>query len=268
MRAMRILALSFLGLITLLSLGADIVAPHDCSMQFREHTREGPSRAFPLGTDDLGRDRFSRLLHGSRISLSCAPAAALVAIALGAAIGLAAGLCGGWVDQLTSVVTDLFLSLPWLFAMLTLRALLPLNISPWASIAATFVLLAGVGWAPGARVVRACVIDMRDAGAVLYARGYGCATWRLVWAHILPNLKPALSAQFWILVPVFLLTEANLGALGLGIVEPAPSWGNMLADLQNYQRIPESPWILAPAVLLVLVVGSLHFLVSGSKTWE
>lgn len=268
MRTMRISAMCILGLVILLSLGADIVAPHDSTMQFREHTREAPSRAFPLGTDELGRDRFSRLLQGSRISLSCAPAAALAAIVLGAAVGIAAGLCGGWVDQLTTALTDLFLSLPWLFAMLTLRACLPLNISSWASIAATFLLLAVVGWAPGARVVRASVIDMRDAGPVLYARGYGCGPWRLVWVHILPNLRPVLSAQFWILVPVFLLTEANLGALGLGIVEPAPSWGNMLAELQNYQRIPESPWILAPAVLLVLVIGSLHFLVSGRRTWQ
>ena len=76
------------------------------------------------------------------------------------------------------------------------------------------------------------------------------------------------SAQFWIMVPVFLLTEANLGVLGLGVTEPIPSWGNMLSELQNYRRIPEAPWILAPAVLLVLVVASLHFVVSGRKTWE
>jgi len=85
---------------------------------------------------------------------------------------------------------------------------------------------------------------------------------------MLPNLKPVLSAQFWILVPAFILTEANLGVLGLGINEPVPSWGNMLAELQNYQRIPEEPWILAPAVLLVMVVGSLQLVVSQRNVWE
>src|SRR5262249_5931032 len=123
-------------------------------------------------------------------------------------------------------------------------------------------------WASGARVVRASVVSMREAASILHARAYGCGRWRLLCFHILPNLRPVLSAQFWILVPVFLLTEANLGVLGLGIAEPIPSWGNMLVELENYQRIPESPWILAPAVLLVLVVASLHFLVSGSRTWE
>jgi len=268
MKLFRIPALCLLAAVALLSAGADFFAPHDHSMQFRDHILEAPSRAFPLGTDELGRDRFSRLLHGTRTSLSCAPAAALAATLLAAAIGLAAGLCGGWVDAIATAITDLFLSLPWLFALLTLRALLPLNASSLTSIATLFGLLAAVGWAPGARIVRASVIDMRDAGPVLYARGYGCRSWRLVWIHILPNLRPVLSAQFWILVPVFLLTEANLGVLGLGIVEPTPSWGNLLAELQNYRRIPESPWILVPALLLILVVASLHFVVSERRTWE
>jgi peptide/nickel transport system permease protein len=86
--------------------------------------------------------------------------------------------------------------------------------------------------------------------------------------QMVPMLRPILSAQFWILVPVFLLAESNLGVLGLGVTEPLPSWGGMLAELQNYQRIPESPWILAPAALLVLVVASLHFIVSGDRRWE
>jgi ABC-type dipeptide/oligopeptide/nickel transport system permease subunit len=85
---------------------------------------------------------------------------------------------------------------------------------------------------------------------------------------VLPNLRPVLSAQFWILLPVFILAEANLGVLGLGITEPMPSWGNLLAELQNYHRIPEAPWILVPAILLVLVVASLHFVVLKNRTWE
>jgi peptide/nickel transport system permease protein len=268
MRGIRTLAVSILAVAAVLSAGADFFAPHDYAAQFRDHAGEPPSRQFPLGTDALGRDRFSRLLHGGRISLLCAPAAALLATAIAAAIGLVAGFFGGWVDECATTLTDLFLSLPWLFVLLTLRALLPLNISPWASIAALFLLLAGVGWASGARVVRAGVAGLRDAAPILQARAYGCSRARVLWFHILPNLKPVLSAQFWILVPVFLLTEANLGLLGLGVTEPIPSWGNMLAELQNYQRIAETPWILVPALVVFLVVASLHFVVSGRATWE
>ncbi len=268
MKVIRVIALSILAAAALLSAGADFLAPYDYAAQFREHAREPPSHSFPLGTDELGRDRLSRLLEGTRISLVCAAAAALIATGVGAAIGMVAGYFGGWIDEAAGAIIDLFLSLPWLFALLSLRALLPLDISPWVSIAATFLLLAVVGWAPGARVVRAGAAGMRNSGPILHARAYGCGGGRLLCFHVLPTLRPILAAQFWILLPVFLLTEANLGVLGLGITEPLPSLGNMLAELQNYERIREEPWILAPAALLVLVVASLHFAVPGKQQWE
>jgi peptide/nickel transport system permease protein len=258
MKLIRAVALCILASVALVSAGADLLAPYDYRVQLREHAGEPPSRSFPLGTDELGRDRFSRLLYGVRISLVCAAAAATLATAIAAAIGIAAGYTGGWVDEAAGTVTDLFLSLPWLFAMLSLRALLPLDISPWVSIAATFLLLAGVGWAPGARVVRAGAAGVRNSASILHARAYGCGGIRLLCFHVLPNLKPVLASQFWILLPAFLLTEANLGILGLGITEPLPSLGNMLAELQNYERIPDEPWILVPAFVLILIVASLH----------
>jgi len=268
MNAVRVLALSILALGTILSIGANWFAPFAYDEQFREHANEPPSRQFLLGTDVLGRDRFSRLLYGSRVSLLCAPAAAFIAIALAALVGLISGYFGRGANELANAFTDLFLSLPWLFVLLTLRALLPLNLAPWPSLAATFLLLAAVGWASGARVIGASVASLRNAAAVLQARAYGCSSGRILWVHILPNLRPVLAAQFWILVPVFLLTEANLGVLGLGVAEPMPSLGGMLTELQNYQRIPESPWILAPAALLVAVIASVHFAISGRDTWE
>jgi peptide/nickel transport system permease protein len=268
MKIVRALALIFLMAVAGISLTAGFLAPHDYAMQFREHANEQPSRSFPLGADELGRDRLSRLLQASRVSLICATAAATTAILVATAVGLPAGYYGGWIDILATGAIDLFLSLPWLFALLTLRSVLPLNIAPWASVAATFILLAGVGWASGARVIRASVADMTATGHILHARATGCRNLRLLWLHILPNLRPVLSAQFWILVPVFLLADANLGLLGLGMAEPLPSLGGMLAELQNYARIPETPWMLAPAVLLILIVASLHFVVSGRDTWE
>jgi peptide/nickel transport system permease protein len=268
MKIFRGILIFFLFAIVIISMFAGFVAPNDYAAQFREHPNASPSRAFPLGTDDLGRDRFSRLLAGSRVSLLCAPAAALVAMAFAAFIGIVAGFQGGWIDEIATSSIDLFLSLPWLFALLTARAMLPLNATPWTATATTFLLLATVGWASGARVVRAAVVEMRSGGPILHARAAGCHGARLLIYHVLPNLRPVLAAQFWVLVPVFLLSEANLGLLGLGVAEPMPSLGNMLAELQNYQRIPETPWILAPAVLLTILVSGLHFLVSGRNVWE
>jgi peptide/nickel transport system permease protein len=268
MRLLRRTAWAVLIVVTALSLLSGFIGPHDYAFQFRDQPNARPSSKFPLGTDDLGRDRFSRLLAGCRTSLLWAPAAALVAMLIGAGVGTAAGYFGGWLDEAVSVAIDLFLSLPWLFAALTVRALLPLNVSTWASTAATFLLLAGVGWAPGARIVRASVARMRDSGHILHARVCGCHGVRLFVFHLAPNLRPVLAAQFWVLIPVFLLAEANLGLLGLGIAEPTPSIGGMLVELQNYQRIPEAPWIFAPAALLAVIIGSLHLVVSGRDTWE
>jgi peptide/nickel transport system permease protein len=268
MKILRSAATFVLAVAAISGLSAGWLAPHPYATQYRDHAGEPPSSEFPLGTDELGRDRFSRLLYATRISIVLSPAAALLATGLAALAGIASAYFGRWLDRSTSLVMDLILSLPWLFALLTLRSLLPLNISPATSLAATFLLLASVGWAFGARVVRASVLTIRDSPAVLHARAYGCGTWRLLRVHILPNVRPVLAAQFWILVPVFLLSEANLGMLGLGVTEPLPSWGNMLSELQSYDRIADAPWLLAPAVLLVVVVASMHLVISGTRTWE
>jgi peptide/nickel transport system permease protein len=268
MNYLRPAAIAVILVVVVSSLAAHVLAPHDYAAEFRDHPNEPPSRAFLLGTDDLGRDRFSRLLYATRVSVLFAPATALIATAIAAIMGFLAGYRGGWLDTAASILIDLVLSLPWLFALLTLRALLPLDVSSKVSLAMTGLLLAAVGWASGGRVVRASVAALRDSPPLTQARAYGCQPRRLFWFHIIPNLRPVLAAQFWILVPVFLLTEANLGLLGIGISEPIPSIGNMLAELQNYQQIPEAPWVLAPAVLLVTLVASLHFTVSESTTCE
>jgi peptide/nickel transport system permease protein len=268
MMRLRAAAFIFLLVAGVLSVGADLLSWHDAETQFRNHAGERPSFMFPLGTDELGRDRWSRLLHATRLSLLLAPAAAAGALAIGLIVGLVAGWFGGWTDEFAGSITDLVLSLPWLFVLLTLRAVMPLNISAGASLAVTFVLLACTGWAPGARVTRAAVARLRDGRSVQHARACGCGQARLLLVHVLPNLRPILAAQFWILLPAFLLAEANLGMLGLGVSEPIPSWGNMLAELRYYDRIPEAPWILAPAIMLVLVVASVHTLLSESRQWE
>jgi peptide/nickel transport system permease protein len=268
MKYLRAAATALILVVVMSALAADILAPYDYAMQFRDHANEPPSRAFPLGTDDVGRDRLSRLLHATRVSVVFAPVTALAATIIAAVVGVLAGYRGGWLDMTATFLMDLALSLPWLFALLTLRALLPLDVPSTVSLAATGVLLSVVGWVPGGRVVRASAAALRESPPMIQARAYGCHPRRLFWFQIVPNIRPVLTAQFWILVPVFLLTEANLGVLGLGIAEPIPSLGNMLSELQNYHRIPEAPWTLAPAVLLVTLVASLHFTMPGSRIHE
>lgn len=255
MKVLRSMAAALLLAVFLATLLAEVIAPAPYATQFRAEPNARVSRRHPLGTDELGRDAFSRLLYGSRISLLLAPAAALLATLIAAAVGGVAGYLGGWWERVVLSVTDLSLALPWLFLLLTVRATLPLDVSPWASVVITFALLGLLGWAVSARVVCAGARALRNSEFVLQARASGCPSVRLLVRHILPNLKPVLFAQFWVSIPLFILSEANLGILGLGVAEPLPSWGSLLRELENYPAVEANPWKLAPLALLVIVVS-------------
>jgi peptide/nickel transport system permease protein len=244
------------------SAAANWLAPAGYAKQDREAISAPPSRAHWLGTDELGRDRFARLLYGTRISLLLAPAAALLSTLMAALIGGLAGYLGGIWARIAMAVTDLFLSLPWLFLLITARAMMPLNVSPIFSIGVTFLLLGLLGWTTAARVLCTTAASLRSADFVRQARATGVRGQRLFWIHVAPNLKPVLYAQFWISIPVFILSEANLGILGLGVAEPMPSWGSLLKELEGLVSVGEEPWKFVPLGLLVLVVMSFQFLLS------
>ena len=251
---MRILAIALLAVVFLASL-----APVSYDRQSRESIGAPPSRQFPLGTDPLGRDRFSRLLYGTRISLLLAPCAALVSLTIAAAIGITAGFLGGWWENFAMRLTDLFLSLPWLFLFITVRALLPLNTGPAVSLVITFLLMGILGWGGSARVLRAAVQKFRTADFVLQARAAGCRETSIWVAWLVPSLRPIFVTQFFLSIPAFILGEASLGILGLGVAEPMPSWGNLLRELTSAPPL-SNYWVFAPVALLVLVMTSFQFL--------
>jgi peptide/nickel transport system permease protein len=262
MRALRIAAAALLAITAIASLGANYIAPAGYEHQFREVPGAHPSMAHPLGTDDLGRDRFARLLYGMRVSLLLAPLAAAMATALAAVVGGLAGYFGGWVERCLMLVADLFLCIPWLFLLVTVRAVLPLNISAEASVMVTFALLGFLGWAASARVICAGTRDMMKSEFVWMARAAGFYGFKLVRLHLLPNLRGTLLAQFWISVPAFIITEASLGVLGLGVSEPLPSLGSLLGDLQHVITLRTEPWQFVPLIVLIVVVSSFQALVS------
>jgi ABC-type dipeptide/oligopeptide/nickel transport system permease subunit len=258
----RRMACAILLLVVGLSAAANWLAPAGYAKQYREEADSGPSRAHWLGTDEIGRDRFARVLYGTRISLLLAPAAALLSTLMAALIGGLAGYLGGAWSRAAMAVTDLFLSLPWLFLLITVRALMPLNVSPVVSVLVTFMILGLLGWTSAARVLCASAGSLRDSHFVTQARASGIRGARLFWIHVLPNLKPVLYAQFWISIPAFILSEANLGILGLGVAEPLPSWGSLLKELEGLISVGEEPWKFVPLVLLVVVVTSFQLVLS------
>ena len=259
------LACALLAVVLCASAAANWLAPSGYAKQDREAISASPSHSHWLGTDDLGRDRFARVLYGTRISLLLAPAAALLSTLMAALIGGLAGYVGGVWARIAMAVTDLFLSLPWLFLLITARALMPLNVSPLFSVVVTFLLLGLLGWTTAARVLCTSAALLRSTDFVRQARAAGVRDQRLFWIHVMPNLKPVLYAQFWISIPVFILAEANLGILGLGVAEPMPSWGSLLKELEGLVSVGEEPWKFVPLVLLVVVVTSFQLVLSRQE---
>jgi peptide/nickel transport system permease protein len=252
----RYIAAGLLLSILLAALFPRLLTNTSYDRQFRDLPNAPASRQFPLGTDELGRDRLSRLLYASRISLLAGPAAALLSTVLAAVVGGLAGFFGGWADRCCVACIDLMLSLPWLFLLVIVRALLPLNLPPSLSIVVTFALIAVLGWASAARVIRATCRSLRYSDLVLQARAAGIGSRRILFMHVLPNTRPVLVGQFSAAVPIYILAEANLGLLGLGVADPMPSWGNLLRSLESPLAPDLAAW--APLVLMLVVVSCLY----------
>lgn len=256
MKAIRYLAGALLLTLLLVALwpGSLTRTPYD--RQFRELPNAPISSQFPLGTDELGRDRLSRLLYGTRVSLLAAPVAALLSTILAALVGGLAGFLGGWFDRAAVAGIDLMLSLPWLFLLIIVRAMLPLNLPALLSVLVTFGLIGLLGWPSTARIVRAGCRTLRCSDMVVQARACGLPNGRVLVKHVLPNVRPILTAQFRASIPIYILAEANLGLLGLGVADPLPSWGNLLRPLESGLVPDAAAW--APLILMALVVSCLY----------
>ncbi|MGE0359212.1 MAG: ABC transporter permease [Vicinamibacterales bacterium] len=209
---------------------------------------------FLLGADALGRDVLSQLLLGTRPSLGLALAATLGTLGLGALLGAWAGLSGGRVAAVIEKIGDVFLVLPTLYAVVALRAALPLVLPLGVvvvSLTAIFVLL---GWPRVARGVRAIVRAEAGREHVLAAVAIGASRWRVLTRHLLPACGGFLAVQTALLVPTFVLAESTLSYVGLGFPDGVPSWGRALADAAQVTSLTRFPWTLAPAGAIFLVV--------------
>jgi peptide/nickel transport system permease protein len=224
----------------------------------RTRSVESNPRLYLLGTDAFGRDLFSRVLYGGQISLLAGLLGAAVTLTLGALIGLTAGFFGGWRDALLMRLAELFLALPWLYLLFALRAFLPLSVSPVQAFLLVVIVIGVVGWARPARLVRSTVLSVKERDFVRAARGFGASHFYLLRRHIVPETASILLTQAAILIPQFVLAEMTLSFLGLGVPEPVPSWGNLLAALQQYSVLVSYWWMYLPALaILPFFVGYL-----------
>ncbi len=240
---------------------ADVRAP--IRLFFRGHlftTPDAAAKFFLLGTDSLGRDLFSRIVYGSRISLSIGVVGVAISFTIGTLIGSIAGYTGGWVDNIIMRLVEVEMSLPSFYFLLALAAVIPANLSSAATFFLIVVLMSFIGWAGFARIIRGMVASLREYEYVSAARALGATRWRILTRHIIPGTFSYTIIAATLAIPGFILGESALSLLGLGIQEPSASWGNLLADAQNVQNLVKYPWILAPGVFIFLTIMAFNFL--------
>jgi peptide/nickel transport system permease protein len=229
----------------------------------------GPSRAHPLGTDDLGQDLLARMLYGGRISLAVGITAMLIAMVIGVSVGAAAGHFGGVLDHTLMRITDLFISLPQLPLLLLImylfRDALKKVLGPEAGIFFLVVaIIAGLRWMPVARLVRAQFLSLREREFVEAARSLGAPPFRQVLRHILPNALGPVIVAATIDVAAAIIIESSLSFLGLGFPPDIPTWGRILFDAKdNLDFAPH--WAIFPGTAIFLTVLSINYIGDGLR---
>ena len=252
-------ALAMVGLLTVLALialavAAPLVAPQSPGAQDLTHRLALPSAAHWLGTDELGRDLFSRVLYGGRITLGMVVAVVALVAPVGLAVGSVAGYVGGWADRALMRVTDIFLAFPRLvLALAFVAALRP-------GIGSAVVAIALTAWPPYARIARADTLTIRHADYIAVVRLTGASTARIIWRHIVPLCLPSIVVRVTLDMSGIILTAAGLGFLGMGAQPPTPEWGTMISASRGYIL---SQWWVPAVPGAAIFIASLAFNLLG-----
>jgi len=226
-----------------------------------------PERTHPylLGTDKLGRDLWSRLMYGTRISMSIGLIGVAMSLLLGVTLGGISGYYGGWVDSVIQRIIEFIRSIPTIPLWMGLAAALPKEWSVLQRYFAVTVIISLIAWTRMARVVRGKFLTLREEDFVMAARLSGCSTARIIFRHMVPSFTSHIIAEISLAIPRMILSETALSFLGLGLRPPAISWGVLLQGAQTVQSVALYPWLLLPAVAVIAAVLSFNFLGDGLR---
>lgn len=264
---LAVAGLIVIALLTLIAIFAPLIAPHTYrEVVYSGKTNAGPGEAGLMGADNLGRDVFSRLLYGSRISLSVGLIVQIVVVGIGVPLGALAGYFGGWVDTLVSRLVDIMYAFPSLLLIILLSSVLRESpIKQW--VGGLFVIFIAVGlsaWVGDARLMRGQIISLKGREYVEAARASGATASRIVWKHLLPNALGPVLVSITFGIPGAIFAEAALSYLGIGVIPPTPSWGAMINEGQ--QAIFFAPTqVLFPGLAIALTMLSFTFLGDGLR---
>lgn len=226
----------------------------------------GPGRINLLGTDDQARDQLSRLLYGGRVSLFIGLIGVAVSFPLGMVAGGLAGYFGGWLDAVLMRLVEVLMTIPSLYLLVALAAVLPPGLSSTQRFLLIVLIVSLIGWAGLARVIRGQVLSIKQRTFVQAAKAMGASDLGIIFRHVLPQTASYLVTAATLSIPSFILTESTLSLVGLGIQSPDPSWGNMLSGAIDPSIIVLQPWLVwPPALLIMLTVLSFNVLGDGLR---
>lgn len=220
---------------------------------------------FLMGTDKLGRDMWSRLMYGTRISMSIGLVGVFISLLLGVTLGGLSGLYGGWVDTVIQRLIEFLRSIPTIPLWMGLAAALPKDWSVLQVYFAVTVIISLIGWTDLARVVRGKFLALREEDFVTAARLSGCGQMRIIFRHMVPSFTSHIIAATTLAIPQMIISETALSFLGLGLRPPAVSWGVLLQEAQNVQTVAMYSWLLMPALAVVIAVLAFNFLGDGLR---
>ena len=219
-----------------------------------------------FGTDELGRDVFTRILYGGRVSLTVGLFSTFLSIALGVLVGALSGYFGGWIDSILMRVTDAFLTFPTIFVLIILGAFLREQQVPWLknSVLIVIIIIAALSWMWPARLVRGLFIVLREREFVTASRALGGSSARIIIQHILPNCIGPIVVSGTLQMASAIITESGLSYLGFGVQPPTPTWGSILATAQN--QVFRAPWIaFYPGLMIFITVMAINYIGDGLR---
>lgn len=254
----------FILVLALMAIFADQVTPYGSEDPHYESTREAPSLQYWFGTDKLGRDVFTRIIFGARVSLGVAFIGSLTALIIGVAYGAISGYAGGLVDDLMMRFVDMMYGFPTLLFIILMMIVVPPNSSNAELMVVMFIALGLVSWLTVARLVRGQFLSLREKEFVEAALAMGAKPGRIIWRHILPNSLGPIIIWLTLSIPGLIMTEAGLSFIGLGVRPPTPSWGGMLSE--GWRAMRTSPWLAyVPALTISVTMLAFNFFGDGLR---